>query len=113
MPIAAPRKSFALGGPSVVLDPRTTAVRADLADIRLADQVFAPHYAAPMAMVITCATSLRATQAYNGEKLADLEAGGVFEALDFSGDSTWGIAVACGLVGYVDRSAVDFAAKAR
>ena len=42
------RRAFALTGPSVTLDPRTHAVRGDLADVRLAEQVFAPHYAAPL-----------------------------------------------------------------
>ena len=38
--------------------------------------------------------------------LAELPKGTVFEALDFAGKSAWGIAVALGLVGYVDRHAI-------
>ena len=40
-----PLRRFRLSGPSEALDPRTAAVRRDLADARLADRVFAPHYA--------------------------------------------------------------------
>ncbi|WP_374130518.1 SH3 domain-containing protein [Sphingomonas sp. 28-62-20] len=107
-PNRAPHKSFALGGPTTKLDPRTTAVRADLADVRLADHVFAPHYAAPMAMTVKRPGFLRATSDKNGETLAEIMPGAVFEALDFAGDSAWGIAVDLGLVGYVDRNMIDF-----
>lgn len=102
----ASRKSFALEGPSVAIDPRTQAVRPDLADIRLSDRVFAPHYAAPMTMVVQQPTTLYVTGASNAEMLAELPAGTIFEALDFAGKSAWGIAVALGLVGYVDRHAI-------
>jgi hypothetical protein len=104
---AASRKSFALDGPSAVIDPRTQAVRGDLADIRLADLVFAPHYAAPMAMVVQRMTPLRAGPGSDDEALADLAPGALFEALDFARGTAWGIAVDLGLVGYVDRKAID------
>lgn len=99
-------KSFALGGPSVVIDPRTQAVRRDLADIRLADQVFAPHYAAPLCMTVQRTTPLRSSPSGADDLLAELPPGAAFEALDFASGSAWGIAVALGLVGYVDRDAV-------
>ena len=34
--------------PMQAIDPRVDAVRRDLADVRLAERVFAPHYAAPL-----------------------------------------------------------------
>ncbi|WP_374146355.1 SH3 domain-containing protein [Sphingomonas sp. 28-63-12] len=83
-------------------------MRADLADIRLADHVFAPHYAAPLPMTVRSAGLLRATADKDSEQLATLNPGTVFEALDFAGDSAWGIAVDLGLVGYVDRAMIDF-----
>ncbi|MDF0752810.1 hypothetical protein NLU14_21530, partial [Marinobacter sp. 71-i] len=46
-PAGPARKRFSLKGRSVPIDPRVDAVRRDLADVRLADRVFAPHYAAP------------------------------------------------------------------
>jgi hypothetical protein len=97
----------ALDGRSVALDPRTSAVRPDLADVRLADRVFAPHYAAPVARVIARPTSLRAERASDGAVLATLSAGALFELLDIVGDDAWGIATAETLVGYVDVAALD------
>src|SRR4051794_11230270 len=39
---------FTLSGPSIVLDPAIHAYRNDLADVALAGQLFAPHYARPV-----------------------------------------------------------------
>lgn len=106
----ASRTTFSLDGPSAIIDPRTQAVRRDLADIRLADVVFAPHYASPLAMVVKQPASLRVGPEAAAQSIADLPAGSAFEALDFAGGSAWGIAVGLGLVGYVDRTAIAFAA---
>lgn len=103
--------SFALSGRSVRLDPLIHAVRPDLADIRLADQVFAPHYAAPLAMVATTATSVRASPAADANELVRLAVGDIFETLDLSGKLAWGIARPSGIVGYVDRSALAHSAE--
>lgn len=59
-----------------------------------------------MTMVVQQPTTLYFTGASNAEMLAELPKGTVFEALDFAGKSAWGIAVALGLVGYVDRHAI-------
>lgn len=101
------RKTFALTGRSHPVDPRTDAVRADVADVRLADRVFAPHYAAPMRRALTAETVLRATRAADGETLAVLARGDAFDLLDVTGTLGWGIAVASGLVGYVEAAALD------
>lgn len=42
-----------------------------------------------------------------GSALAELTIGDAFEVLELSGDQAWGIATAVGLVGYVDRAALD------
>ena len=89
------------------LDPRTHAVRGDLADIRLAGQVFAPHFAAPLACRLAHGTALR--DAPSGEALATLSAGEPFEVLELAGATAWGRAPGPGLVGYLDRSALDAA----
>ena len=86
------------------LDPRTHAVRRDLADIRLAGQVFAPHFAAPLPCRLARAAALRAAPA--GDVLVELAAGEPFEVLDLSGDVAWGRAPEPGLVGYLDRNAL-------
>ena len=105
-PDARTRQGFALTGPSVGLDPRTHAVRGDLADLRLADRVFAPHYAAAMSCVVGRATPL-VNKAKGGDQVALLAPGDRFELLELSGRHAWGIAVGPGLVGYCDRDALE------
>lgn len=80
-------------------------MRSDIADVRLADRVFAPHYAEAMAAVVTAGTVLRDTKA-GGAAMVELAAGDAFEVLEVAGMDAWGIAVAQGLVGYVDRHAL-------
>ena len=89
----------------MTLDPRTHAVRGDLADARLADRVFAPHYAVAMPCRVSRAAVLLAEP--NGEKLADLAPGDTFELLELAGDRAWGTARPAGLVGYCDRTALE------
>ena len=106
-PLATPpRKAFALTGRSIVLDPATHAVRSDLADVRLADQVFAPHYAAAMPRRVAVAVDLRAARDPGSAVLAGLDDGDLFEVLDLIGDAAWGIAPAQGLVGYLPAAAL-------
>jgi hypothetical protein len=100
------RRAFALTGPSVTLDPKTHAVRGDLADVRLAEQVFAPHYAAPMNAVALRDVQLFADRTLR-DPLADLMEGATFEVLELAGNHAWGLVAASGLVGYVDRTALD------
>lgn len=95
------REGFALTGCSATLDPRTHAVRPDLADVRLARMIFAPHYAAPVARVLTSSTPLRAARDPGSAVLAVLDADDAFELLDIVGGDAWGIAPAAGLVGYL------------
>lgn len=102
----SPRRRFALTGRTVRLDPRSQAVRSDLADVRLAEFVFAPHYAAPLVQRTACATALRAARDARSERLADLPPGASFEVLEIAGDSAWGVAPGAALVGYVDRAAL-------
>ena len=104
---APPRKSFALTGPSVAIDPRCNAVRPDLADIRLAEYVFAPHYAAPMPCVVIATATLRASSSPDSEALAELQAGEAFECLEVLREVTWGVSPERRLAGYVDRRALD------
>ncbi len=92
------------------IDPRTDAARRDLADVRLADRVFAPHYAAPVAYVVAAAVPLRATKEADADVLAQLAAGDVFEVLELSAGNAWGSAPGSGLVGYVDAAQLKVAA---
>ena len=106
LPAESTRRQFALTGPSLVLDPRTHAVRPDLADVRLAELVFAPRYASPVLRHIGRSVALRAARGSDAEVLATLTSGEPFELLDLVGDDAWGIATAAGLVGYVDAAAL-------
>lgn len=89
-----------------MLDPTRHAVRGDLADVRLADQVFAPHYAAPLSRTVAAAAPMHATRAANSDVLATLSPGDLFELLDVTGELAWGVAPATGLVGYVRADAL-------
>ncbi|MBX3564802.1 MAG: SH3 domain-containing protein [Sphingomonas sp.] len=86
-------------------------MRPDLADVRLADRVFAPHYAAPMPREIAATVTLRAGPAADSEALAELHSGDVFEVLELAGTNAWGVARAKGLVGYIHASALAAPAK--
>ena len=88
------------------LDPQTHAVRRDLADVRLADRVFAPHYAAPALRTLARAALLKSGRESADEQLAQLAAGEPFELLELAGDQAWGVAPAQGLVGYLDADAL-------
>ncbi|RYD57252.1 MAG: SH3 domain-containing protein [Sphingomonadales bacterium] len=81
-------------------------MRPDLADVRLADRVFAPHYAAPMPRDLARPIALRVTAKRDSEVLTDLSAGARFEVLELSGTNAWGVAPEAGLVGYIDADAL-------
>lgn len=98
------REQVALTGRSVTLDPRTHAVRPDLADVRLAGRVFAPHYAACTVRIVTAPAPLRAARDSGSETVATLQQGDRFELLDLLSDDAWGIGPGVGLVGYMDAS---------
>lgn len=84
------------------IDPRTDAARRDLADVRLANRIFAPHYAAPVTYIVNTPAILRETRDAAAETLAELASGDLFEVLELSAGSAWGRAPALNLVGYVD-----------
>jgi hypothetical protein len=89
------------------IDPRVDAVRPDLADIRLADRVFAPHYAAPLPRVLSRSVALREGPKAESPVMVELQAGESFEVLEFAGSNAWGVAPGAGLVGYIDATALE------
>ncbi|WP_230481707.1 SH3 domain-containing protein [Sphingomonas sp. Leaf21] len=89
------------------LDPRTHAVRPDLADVRLAEYVFAPHYAAALPYRTNAPVTLREQRATDSVVLAELAPGETFEVLEVAGGHAWGIAPDMGLVGYCDASVLE------
>lgn len=81
-------------------------MRPDLADVRLAEQIFAPHYAAAVPRLVATAVPLRDARGSEAEVIATLQPGEVFELLDLVGQDGWGIACDAGLVGYLDAAAL-------
>lgn len=102
-----PHRRFALTGRSADLDPLTHAVRGDLADLRLADRVFAPHYAAPMLVKLVSDVGLRSAASPGADVIGALMAGEMFEVLELAGTNAWGVAPARGQVGYIAASAIS------
>ncbi|MEG3175274.1 SH3 domain-containing protein [Sphingomonas sp. RB3P16] len=86
-------------------------MRRDLADIRLADRVFAPHYASCVQRVLIAATGLREGADQESAVLTELNQGDVFEVLEFVKGRAWGRAPGAGLVGYVDAAALSWPAE--
>jgi hypothetical protein len=106
---APPRKRFHLTGPSVALAPEAFAVRRDLAEIAVADRVFAQHYAEPMAIVALEQAVIYAQPRLDSAEVGHLAVGDRFDILDIGKDWAWGRTVAPGGIGYVAVSALDLA----
>lgn len=102
------RKHFGLSGPSVRLDRRINAVRADIADVALAGVLFAPHYARPMERrCIVAKTSLHAKPSKDAEKISELLHGEAFQIIEVSGGWAWGYCAHDHYVGYILAEALD------
>lgn len=102
---APQRKRFSLKGRSVRVDHRVEAVRGDLADVALADRVFAPHYAKSCAFALIADTKLRVGPSPEADIVVDLSMGDRFDLLDINGGWAWGRST--GKVGYVVSSTIE------
>jgi cell wall-associated NlpC family hydrolase len=94
---------FALTGPSLALDERVHAYRRDIADIALAGQLFAPHYARPL--IRSCgvrATFVRPRPSAEADPSSELLPGEEMSVLEFSGGWAWGYSRHDHYVGYVE-----------
>lgn len=101
------RATYALTGHSLVGDARTTPIRGDLADIKLAGKLFAPHYAVPMIRrCIMPATTLHNGPHESDEGTSRLLHGEKFAVLDVAGDWAWGYGVHDDYLGYVRTDAL-------
>lgn len=87
-------------------DPSFNAYRPDLADIALAGQVIASHYARPLQRVLARAETLKSQPSEESETLAQLAAGDSFDVLDNSLGWAWGYAGKDRRVGYVPADAL-------
>jgi hypothetical protein len=103
-PISA---EFELAAASNLPDPATHAYRKDLADIALAGQVIASHYAEPLRRSIASAVPLRVAASDDAEIIRELEPGDTFAMLDNSVGWAWGYGGPDRLVGYVRAEAIQ------
>ena len=89
--ISNDRMTFTLEGHSFVGDKRTTPIRGDLADIKLAGKLFAPHYAIPMLRTgIAPVTAIHAQPDATSMPISALMHGEEFAVLDIAGVWAWG-----------------------
>ncbi|MFC4291645.1 C40 family peptidase [Sphingorhabdus arenilitoris] len=106
-PAIKARPTFTLEGHSFVGDKRTTPIRGDLADIKLAGLLFAPHYAVPMIRSCILPSAMMHERA-DGDStgISELIYGEDFAVLDVSGKWAWGYTVHDDYLGYVDLDAL-------
>jgi NlpC/P60 family/Bacterial dipeptidyl-peptidase Sh3 domain len=106
-PSFTPRATFTLEGHSFIGDKRTTPIRGDLADIKLAGLLFAPHYAVPLIRSCAVPSSIMHEQA-DGDStgISELIYGEDFAVLDVAGQWAWGYTVHDDYLGYVDLAAL-------
>lgn len=105
--VGAGRDRFGLTGTSQAFDPRIVAIRPDLADIAVAGQHFAPHYAAPM--MTSCllpSAVLRGSPSLDADQTSELLFGEGFALLDLTGGWAWGYCLADHYVGYLAAEAL-------
>lgn len=96
----------------MTLDPATHAVRRDLADVELADRVFAPHYArALLTVAIADDTPIFVAGDMTAEIRGRLGRGEAFGVLEITDDFAWGQATVGRTVGFVDRHALSAVAE--
>jgi cell wall-associated NlpC family hydrolase len=105
LPEGQRRSRFSLAGPSSILDARVDAARRDLADVRLAERVFAPHYALAVPRTAGRSTPILARGGAPESALSEVLAGEPFDALEISGSHIWGMSPVDGTVGFVDVNA--------
>ena len=103
---APPRKRFRLTGPSIPVDPHVHALRRDLADIALADRVFAQHYAEPLAFAVVEAAVIHQSPRSDAPRVGGVAAGDAFNVLDIGRDWAWGCCATAGCVGYLQTAAL-------
>jgi hypothetical protein len=96
------RAIYKLSGHSIEGDKRTTPIRGDLADIKLAGKLFAPHYAVPMIRTgIAPVTEIHAEPHLSSMPVSALMHGEEFAVLDVAGEWAWGYCLHDDYLGYL------------
>lgn len=83
-------------------------MRGDLADVRLAEWVFAPHYASAILCSAVSASPVLAARQADAKVLSEILPGEGFEMLELATDYAWGICLGDGSVGFVARGALSY-----
>ena len=105
-PTLTSAEGAALTGPSHRPDPEYKAYRKDLADVALAGEVIASHYAEPVERCVVDASPLREGPSADAEAIRQLEPGEPFLMFDDTLGWAWGYAGEERRVGYVDSAAL-------
>jgi cell wall-associated NlpC family hydrolase len=101
------RRRVTLDGVSRSYDARVRAIRADLADVALADYYFAPHYAAPVSrQCLAASTMVRSAPDAGAGAVSELLHGEAFHMLDARSGWAWGYCGHDHYVGYVQMDAL-------
>ncbi len=96
------RPTYTLTSHSFVGDKRTTPIRGDLADIKLAGKLFAPHYAVPMLRTgIAPVTEIHEQPDAESMPVSALMHGEEFAVLDVAGEWAWGYCKHDNYLGYL------------
>lgn len=96
------RAIYRLSGHSIEGDKRTTPIRGDLADIKLAGKLFAPHYAVPMLRTgIAPVTEIHSEPHLSSMPVSALMHGEEFAVLDVAGEWAWGYCLHDDYLGYL------------
>lgn len=96
-----------LTGPSLRLDPRVHAYRADIADIALAERMVSPRYVAGVPMVAIGLSPLRAVASSDAVQLSELLPGEGFTVFDRIGEWAWGQGSSDSYVGWIEAAALS------
>ena len=88
------------------IDAEAFACRRDLAEIALAGQVFAQHYAVPLLHIAIREVQIRKSPRADSECVATLAIDDNFQVLDIGNDWAWGRGDARGTTGYVVADAL-------
>lgn len=109
----SPIRLVRLTAPSDAPDPRLHAYRPDLADVALAGQVVASHYAEPiLERCVAPAVPMRARPDVDAPAVSELLFGESFAVIERRADWVWGYGCHDRYVGYVPASAVGEAPAA-
>lgn len=83
-------------------------MRGDLADVRLANRIFAPHYASAILCSAVSASPVLAARHAGAEVRSEILPGEGFEMLELATDFAWGICLGDGSVGFVARGDLSY-----